>query len=483
MPVDFSIELRLAYLRAAAAAQEEVEDNIKTYRDFYEGDHGVKLTDRQKEYLSQDVDSFGNVCKRVVGIPKERLAIDETGVVAFNAESEIYAETATDWWLDNNLGSKQKDVYEASLRDGLAALIVGYDERKLRPTFTPNLLYDGETGLVRFHYDSDDNLMFASKRWTVWNPLVPGETGKRRLTIYRADVIERYEHDPRTPGGWRFLTPAELGGPNPQIWTEDGTASGDPIGIPVIPFDNPTGSELADVINIQELLNHNLGTFDVSIDYHGFPLLYFTGLDLPVSATTGKAQMPDFSPAQAIRLREGGTAGRIDPADLKNLFEMGVLSWIQLLAIIKGWPLHLFERSGQPPSGIALKVLEGSLIAQVEDKQDVFGESWRQAFDVGRKLHRLRTGEDLAGDLLFNWHPAEISDELTHVETLAKKFEAGEIPVIQRWRELGYTREQIDQMLKDRQQVDPEREQRLELGAIALERERAMINGQEGIDA
>lgn len=455
MPVDLSIELRLAYLRAAHASQQDEERDIATFRDFFEGDQGVKLSDRQKEYLSRDVDSFGNICKRTVNIIKDRLEIDEEGIRPTEPEGEAYAGEATRWWSEAMLGTLQKDLYEASLRDGNTALIVGWDEVEGRPTFKHNLTIDAnQTGLVRFHYDSDDNLIFASKRWTVWDPLNPGETGRRRLTVYRPDLIERYEADPGWPDGWRFLDPSEIGLPNPQIWTMDGTLNGEPIGIPVIPFDNPGGSELEDVLNIQELINHSLGTFDIANDFHGWPFLWFVNANLPVDSTTGKSIIPDNGPGQAVLLGEGGAAGRIEPADLKMMFEGGVISQVQILALVKGWPVFIFDRSQQPPSGIALQIMESSLVKQVEDKQAVFGGAWAQAFDIARKLSAIMGGGDLPGELDFVWKSARTADEKTQAETQEIKFRSGEVPVIQRWRELGYTQDQIDQMLLDKQRED-----------------------------
>ncbi|GIK36557.1 MAG: hypothetical protein BroJett011_03900 [Chloroflexota bacterium] len=453
MPVDFNLELRLAYLRAAQSAQQEEEDKIITYRAFFEGDQGVELTDRQKEYLS-DPKSFGNVCKRVVGIVKDRLSLSEAGISAADTAGQRYAEAVTGWWSVGELNSKQKEIYEASLRDTSVALIVGWDTVNSRPTFTPNLIYDGETGLIRFHYDSDNNLLFASKRWTVWNPLKPGETGKRRLTVYRPGAIERYEADEKVPGGWRFLQPAELadaenpqGLPNPQPWTDTGDASGQPLPIPVIPFENPGGSELADVVTIQQLLNHGLGTFDIATDFHGLPILWFHNAEFPVDEETGEETIPEFGPGTAINMKgDSAGAGRIEPADLVKLFQAGVLSWVQVLALVKGWPMFLFDRAQQAPSGIALQIMEGGLVSQVEDKQIVFGGAWRKAFDVARQLHRRYTGEELPGELKLTWKSAKTADEQGEIETKARKFEAGEIPTEQRWEELGYTVEQIAKM-------------------------------------
>lgn len=453
MPVDFSLELRLAYLRAAHAGQKTQEDKIKQYREFYGGEQGLILTDRQKEYILTAPESLGNICKRVVNVPKDRLLLEDSGIAAASDDGQAYADTVTDWWQEADLGAMQKEVYSASLRDGQTAIIVDYDIEEGRPKFVHNLVYDGAAGLVRFHYDQDDNLMFASKRWNIWNPLVPGETGKSRLTVYRPDLIERYEADSAAPDGWRFIDPAVLGMPNPQTWTMDGTPSGEPIGIPVIPFEPDDGSELEDVIVIQELLNHSLSTFDRSTDYHGWPLLYTVNGNFGFE-TDGTPKFPNFDPGTGINLAEGGSAGRIEPADLQKLFQSGVLSWLQMLAIIKGWPLHLLDRSQQPPSGVALQIMEGSLVAHITDIQAQYGGAWRKAFDIARRLHQIHQKQELPGELELTWKSPKTLDPVAEMEANEKKFTAGQIPVIQRWRELGYTMDDINDMLEFKQRED-----------------------------
>lgn len=450
MPVDISTELQLAYLRAAQASQREDEDKIIIYRNFFDGEQGVVLSDRQKEYLTKSPESFANICKRTVNIPKDKLEIKEGGLSPQDDDGQEYSDLVTDWWTANQLNAKQKDVYEASLRDGVGALIVGWDEARDIPTFTQNLIYDGTTGQIRFHYDNDGELLFASKRFTVWNPLIPGLTGRRRLTIYRPGAIERYEFNAAWPDGWRPLRPEEIDGvPNPQPWTDNGAFSGEPLGIPVIPFDNPSGSELADVINIQELLNHSLATFDIATDYHGFPLIWLAlgpDVNLPIDPATGQKVYPAFRPGASFDVGEGGRAGRIEPADLERMFKSGILSWVQVLAIVKGWPYFLFDKTAQPPSGISLQVLERPLVSQVEDKQAVFGEAWRKAFDVARQLYQLKTGQQLPGDLNITWRDPRTVDKVSDAEATAKRAEALKLPIVTLWREAGYSEEDIERM-------------------------------------
>lgn len=452
MPINYDDELRVAYLKAAVRSQADSEALVEAYRLFYDGEQGVKLTDRQKQYLigrgdGLDVDSFGNICRRIVNVPRDRLELKASGITPADPDAGVYAEMVTDWWNANELNSQQKDVYRAALRDGSVAVIVGWDGEK--PTFTPNLVYDGNTGLVRFHYDNDDHLLFASKRWQVWNPLVMGATGKTRMNVYLDDRIERFLEDNSVAGGWRLMEPAEVseesGGnvtENPQPWKD---SAGEPLGIPVIPFEAPSGSELTDVMTIQKVLNHTLGELDIAVDLHNWPILWGAGLELPLD-TSGDPEIPDYGSGKFYSLAAEGRMGRIEPADLEKMFRSGVLSWLHIMAIVKGWPLFVLDRSAQPPSGVALRVMESNLVEQVVDMQVSFGGDWQVAFEMGRRLYRVNGKGELEGELAFVWESPETADEKMAMETQAQKWDVAQVPIEQRWRESGYTEAQIRDM-------------------------------------
>lgn len=98
--------------------------------------------------------------------------------------------------------------------------------------------------------------------------------------------------------------------------------------------------------------------------------------------------------------------------------------------------------------------MEGPLVAQIEDKQAVFGAAWQNVFEMGRKLHQLYTGEELPGEINLTWKTAATRDEKTLVEAQAAKWEAAQIPILQRWREAGYTQTEMEQMLADKARED-----------------------------
>lgn len=466
MPVNYDNEIRLSYLRAALNLIESEEAKIATYREFYAGEQAIELTDRQEEYITTNPESYANICERVVAVPSNRLFIPEDGILPIDDSSRAYADKATNWWSDiseadeagdYDLCAAQGDLYDAGLRDGRVGMVVGWASDSQRPAFDANLIYDGESGLVRFHYDSNNRLMFASRRWIAWNPLEPGKTGEGRLNIYTPGYIARHKAASHTAYGWQLLDDSELDGlQNPMPWTDTGTFDGEPLGIAIIPFTNPNGSELRDVLAIQEMMNHNLGTFDIVIDHHAWPITWFQNARFPVDSTTGLANIPSYNPGQAYNLPKDASMHRLEAADLKQLFSGGILSWADIISLIKGWPPYLLNRTSQPPSGYALSIMESPLIKQVLRKQKSHTGSWRLVFNLARKLHKLHTGEELPGQITFNWDPAGTPDPVRDMESLETKFTIGKIPTQQRWLELGYSQSTIDAMLAMEQGSVPE---------------------------
>jgi len=109
MPINYTDELRLAYLRAAIAGQSDAEALIAAYRLFHDGEQGVKLSDRQEEYLTGrgdgvETESFGNICRRVVNVPRDRLSLTASGIGPADPQAGAYAEMATGWWNAGNQG-------------------------------------------------------------------------------------------------------------------------------------------------------------------------------------------------------------------------------------------------------------------------------------------------------------------------------------------------------------------------------------------
>lgn len=491
MPIDISTTLRIAYLRAVIQAQSEQETAIQRNREFYDGEQGIKLTSRQREYLGDIANdlqkqAFANVCRRTVEIPLERLRVDQ--VLPAEDESIEYAKVVSQWWDDAGLDAIQSELYEKALRDKASVIIVGYDRVLKRPTFTVNELYDGVDGQVRLHFNEDtDELMYASKRWKSWDEESQTATGPTRLTIYFDNRIERFEDDSEAPGGWRLLDPLEVdptgATPNPQPWTDTGKEGGESLGNPVIPFWNPGDSELDDVLMPQKSLNKGIADLISSSDMHGFPILTATGVVWPTDSS-GNVKKPEMGTGMILYTpNEQGGFGRIEPSDLKPTFDVSVMGWMQIVSIIKGWPMHLFTR-GAPPSGEALKTMESSLISQVKRKQSVFGDAWRKVFKLGAKLDEIfsKAPDFSENRLKFDWHPPAARDEKQQAEAQEIKWRSTAVPTEQRWIEAGYTPEEITKM---KAMQDTETKRALQVSIDAMREREAIspsVNGGEVVE-
>lgn len=475
MPISNDLILRRAYLQASYAAQVEDEKLLYRNRAFYDGEQGIALTARQKEYLgdiANDLDdqALCNVSKRCVSIPLERLAVES--ITSADSNGSSFADAASAWWEINQLGSWQYDTYEDALRDEVSCLIVGWDTD--HPTYTLNELYDGVNGAVRLHYSEDDgSLMFASKRWHPYDMAKLAPSTKTRLTLYLPDEVVRFEDDSGSPDGWRMLSAQEAGIANPQPWVD---AGGQPLGIPVIPFWNPGGSELDDILMPQKAMNKALADLLSAQDLQGFPLMALKGYKAAPDAT-GKAPSLKISPGAAIPMDAASSIERIPGVDLAPMFNTGVLGWLQLISIIKGWPLYLLM-NGQPPSGVALKVMESSLIAQVKRKQEGFKDSWLEAFNMGARLHETFMHQTLTGELEIEWKDPETEDEVAKWQALSTKWTAAEIPVQQRWHEAGYNDEEIANMEAKQASAAAEAARQSIMAALFTQRTMPMLGNE-----
>lgn len=438
--------LRITYLKAIAASQAEDEKGIERNRAFYSGDQGIELTDRQREYLGDIANdlkdqALANIAAKCVDIPLERLAILK--IKAKEGSPSALADRANEWWGKLRLTTMQRDLYRYAMRDRASCLLVGWDAAKHSPLVSVRELFAGNFGEVKLHYDGDTGeLSYASMRWRQFDPASQTETGKTRMIIWFSDRIERYEEAGST---WRLLASSEIddGLANPEPWVD---ATGNPLGVAVIPFDNPGESELDDILMPQKALNKSLADLLSATDMHGFPILAVSKTEIKIDPATGKEMAIEIGPGKLL-LTGDGDAHRIEGANLDQLWKNGVLSWIEIAALIKGWPVYLFNRSlAGAVSGEALKQMEAGLISQVEEKQRVFGDDFRDVFTLCAKLNELYEHETLDGELEFEWQPAANRDELAEMTRLEKKFTIGEIPIEQRWKELGYDEATIQEM-------------------------------------
>lgn len=492
---------RFIHLQALVDRQRAEHSKIKAYRDYYKGDHPILLTARQKEFLGELLgdDAFTfchNVVKSIVDTLRERLSVQGFTVNGAGAAVEgeettpdgQLATTLWDWWTENRMDSKQIRLYRRAIRDGRSYVMVDYDQDKGRPRFTLHKVDDGNVG-VSYHRDpsNPDVVLFANRYFYTYNPLSPGATGRLRKTTYLPDQIRKYIQDAGQPEGWRPIQ--DDGDPGwPIPWTD---RRGEPLGVALIEFENPGGSEIEQVLGLQNGLNKSWLDLIAAADAAGFPILAAEYDELDEAPPPGLEEDDDLEGDDEFRVGPGrvleifgGRMNRIQPGDLQQLIDV---IWTLTAAIsgVSRTPQYYLRPVGgsEVPSGEALKQLESGLVKRAQERQLLFGQAWEDVFQMAMRINaafgsgtRLNEQPTLATD----WADPEVRNEATEA-TVAETHDRLEVPKDAVWARLGYTPEQIAGFKKQK------RSERLQdVAAIAqglnLQARRPGQGEQNGVD-
>jgi len=412
----------LARLEVLYQARRAEQKALAAARDYYNGEHPTLLTDRQREFLHHKgrLKFSINYCRLVVDAVVERLHI--TGFAS--------PDTRNKQWLWNLWNAARLDalsaaVHLAAVRDGEAFLMVDYPDDS--PRFMLNLADDGGGGVV-MHYDADGQARYAAKRWTVDSGTGAGMV--RRMNLYYPDRIEKYHSTTAAPYWQPHRQPDE---PFPLPWLD---RNGAPLGIPVIHFRNreQSGSELLDVIPLQDALNKSLIDLIAAADTNAFPLLVALGFQVPDEFSITPGALVQVPPSI-----DGSTDFKmVAGADLGNL--IAVLEHLVLqIARVSSTPLSRFQVSGQLAAEGTLKQQEAGLIAKVEHKQLAFGNAWEDAMRLALRLQNAfgASRYDAAAPIETLWQPAAPRSEAEHLQILLLKAQLG-VPLAVLLAEAGY---------------------------------------------
>jgi hypothetical protein len=443
------------------APQTVEEDAIYEIREWYQGRHFRDALAERQEFISPIVYKmlsrypFVNLVKTSVKVLNERLKL-----VSISSENQEKAELASEWWRDLEMDSWQGFIYEAALRDKACVVIVGWDGVKKRPTIAKNELWDGYNGHCRIVYDTNDNILFVSKRWDESDP-IGNLTGRVRITVYFPDRIERYvvddgEINPRLMTIEEIRAESPEIAQNPQPWVN---SSGDPLGLAAIVFENRGYvSECEDAMTIQAALNDAVLDFHSNLRYHGIPTIVFQKVQFRIDPITGKPEKPKWGPGKALVVDDGDVK-RIEPTNSITLYNGSIKPWIEMLAHQKRWPMHIFHQA--PPSGETLRQMESALVSQCNDKKLNFSDSWQKVFDLCFKLYLEDTGVDLTeGRLYLRWDTSLGLNDAYDMNVLKTKKEVADLPQAVVLEELGYSKDRIEQIIDMR---DDEKQRAAEL--------------------
>jgi len=461
------MDAEVAYAAWQAEEEKVRQKNIITSREYFDGDHGVPLTERQREWLGFNLlnERFAlNYCRIIVNAVVDRLI-----VTGFSDNQEEPAEWAWEWWQANRMDALQRTIHQGCVRDGEYFVMVDLDKERGLPRFYPQPRYTdtlfGGTGFgCKAHYTDEHDaaeLEYASKRWTETR----GEGAERktvqRMNLYYPDRIEKYEMGRSTDeSGWVQLSE--------EPWL---TTAGEPVGIPVIHFRNPSDrSELWDAIPPQDAINKTALDILAAADANGFRIMFTKGF---YPTTDGEA--PDEDGDNYLEIFPGCILGHpnpevgidvFDPIDLSSMLA-GLDNLVLKLAQITDTPLSRFQLTRQVAAEGTLKQQEEPLLAKVRARQVLFGNAWEDCMAVAWRLAGAFGTEQPEGEGLLQtqWASAETRDEKEHLESLKLKSDLG-VPAETLWEEMGYDAGQIAAM---RAQRGEEMQQQSNIGGALLQ--------------
>lgn len=364
-----------------------------------------------------------NFCRPVVDAVQNRLEI--TSVLGTSDEGQkVIDET----WEFNELNLDSNEIHRWTLVYGDCYAMVWPDEDgnlevSYNTPLTTTIVYDPEHPRKK---------LYAIKMWET-------EDGTR-LNVYGPETIDRYS-----------TTSTEVTDAAQWSLTE---SIENPFGeVPVFHFRTmrPYGRpEHKDAFDAQNYINKQFIQSMVVSDYQGAPQRY------ALSTIENSSEIEDFEEGDTDRENIGGlkngpgevwymkgihTVGQFQPAD-PAVFWTPIKDTVRSMASLTNTPLHYFEKTGNVPSGEALRVAEAPLIKKVADRKQSFGQSWRDLFKFVLKVN------DLDEDVQIKWVEVESLDELERLDAALKKRNEG-ISLQQVMREQGYDEEVITRVIAE----------------------------------
>lgn len=485
MPVDYNAQARIAYLSWLSSSDVEEQAWVRTLREYAAGEHPLYITDRMQEFVglkARDSEHpyAHNLCQLVIDAVTERLEVtgfEAAGDPPENPPANSLSVLAQGWWEANRMDAEQDVIYEAACRDGDTFLIVDWDVRENKPVWYQNDAYDGTQG-VALHYDpSTGDALFAAKKWQIYDPYNKAMNGRTRMTLYFPDRVEKYISSIGNNTGiggsqWEPFYDVQ-GEAWPIPWLD---SAGQPLGIAAIAFENPGGSEISQLVPIQDMLNKADIDLIAATDVAGFRILWASGVPPQTDATTGDEKSITLSPGKMIRLTDpSAKLSSIEPIDPGLLIQSSKY-WIESAAGITRTPQYLFQAIGaDQPSGESLKQQEIGLVHKCQRRQKVWGNAWEDVIYLSAKLYDMYNAPaHIPAELQTQWEDAAMTEsddviELRAAQTLQAYVAAG-LPLEAGLQRVGWSEEDIEEAMASKQ-AESERQQ-VTLGAALARAQR-----------
>lgn len=430
----------LKHLRARKGAYD-------LYRDYYAGVHRLAFTtDKWRSEFGTMVKGVAdNQCPKVVDTLVDRLEI--TG---FTGGQEAAAAAV---WKDNRLDLRSGEVHTEACKQGDAFMLVWPGPSGLATFY----LNTADQMCVRYSPEVPGHIVFGGKVWI-------GDDDRGYATLYYPDRIEKYITKAKVSGhqipdkGTDAVWERRVVEAGVRLNEESGEEERydepwpleNPFGrVPIFHFANNAAlgqygrSELSDVLPLQDILNKDLADRVITQEYHSYPQRYGIGLETEYDEE-GEPKAPETGPNRLwLTANENAQYGQFDASSLEGFLKIADSDRAEI-GRVSNTPIHHFYLTGEAPSGEALRTMEAPLMAKVEKRQASYGATWEDAMEFAVSLP---SGDTEGIDLTTVWADASSISDKERAEEMVLKQTLG-VPIQQLWKELGYTKEEIEQMLE-----------------------------------
>ena len=397
-----------------------------------------------------------NFCRLVVDAVEERMRVE-----GFHTRESTNRDAAAwDIWQANQMDVQSNVAFIEALVKGTSYLSVWDDQ-------------DGD-GYPDISIEDPMECIVAYE---------PGSNYRRRqaaLKIYRDDWSGVEKAVVFLPDS--VHTFLRKGDPDATIGTEESRAlqavsTGDwlPTGVvanelgvvPIIPLRNRPRllmegeSELSDVMNVQDQINGLTFLMALAGYFGAHRQRWASGVPIMLD-TKGDPIEPFVADVTRLWVSENPDAkfGDFEATDLVPYIK-AIEQKVLHIAVTTRTPRHYLIEQGQSPSGDAIKSAEAGLTQKVARKQRPFGEALEEVMKLARMVQGSGSATDPGSEVV--WASAEIRTEAEITDAAVKKVQAGLISKAQALEDMGYTPQQIEQIMAAAEaEAQQKREQDLE---------------------
>lgn len=423
-------------------------DLVALYREYYDGDHRLKLTSEMKKMMQigdARLDRYNaNYCEMVINAMADRLTVDRIAVNP-DADDDPAQQWANAMLRHNRFDALQIDIREAALRDGETFVMMEYDENSKQIELYHNGAWDGDDGIIVVMDASYKTILAGVKAW--W------EGNQKRVNIYYPDTVEYYTS---TDGAL-----AAYEEPKPTI------RYGEVPGVPIIRFSSKkmATSELKNVIPLQDSLNRTLVSMIMAAELTAFSVMFAKGWKPPQAITPGMiyhAELKDANGSPIVPQDEDQartmaaiigsySLERIQGGSLTELINQA--DWIiSQIEAVTSTPVDLSSSA----SGEHLKQLDVRLQGKIGRAQVSFGNSYEDLVRLAITQDSTFGGNNpkATETISTEWKSAEIRND-ADVLALFKHlndagYERAALRALSKSSLADFTEAQIDQMLAEK---------------------------------